>query len=116
MQNEHPITAQATAGRSLRPVVALVVPCYNEEEMLPVSAPQLLALLDAMVAEGIASADSFILCVDDGSRDGTWELIGRLHSEDHRLKGITLAHNRGQQSAMLAGLMTVRPIDRKSVV
>lgn len=54
MQNEHPITAQATAGRSLRPVVALVVPCYNEEEMLPVSAPQLLALLDAMVAEGIA--------------------------------------------------------------
>ncbi len=110
MQNEHPITAQATAGRRERPVVALVVPCYNEEEMLPVSAPQLLALLDAMVAEGIASADSFILCVDDGSRDGTWELICRLHSEDNRLKGITLAHNRGQQSAMLAGLMTVRPM------
>ena len=110
MQNEYTITAQATAGRRERPVVALVVPCYNEEEMLPVSAPQLLALLDGMVAEGIASADSFILCVDDGSRDGTWELIGRLHAKDHRLKGITLAHNRGQQSAMLAGLMTVRPM------
>ena len=110
MQNEYPITAQATAGRRERPVVALVVPCYNEEDMLPVSAPQLLALLDDMVAEGIASADSFILCVDDGSRDGTWELIGRLHAKDHRLKGITLAHNRGQQSAMLAGLMTVRPM------
>lgn len=110
MQKEPDTTPQATDGRNQRPVVALVVPCYNEEEMLPVSAPRLLALLDTMVQHQLASPDSFVLCVDDGSRDRTWHIISTIHRQDKRLKGITLAHNRGQQAAMLAGLMTVRTL------
>lgn len=89
------------------PVIAVVVPCYNEEQALPLSAPVLLGILNRMAAEGIASAESYILCVDDGSKDATWSIINELHASDSRLKGITLAHNRGHQYALLAGLMTV---------
>lgn len=89
------------------PVIAVVIPCYNEEQALPLSAPVLLGILDRMAAEGIASAESYILCVDDGSKDATWSIINELHASDSRLKGITLAHNRGHQYALLAGLMTV---------
>lgn len=89
------------------PVIAIVVPCYNEQEALPISAPELLKVLDKMHAEGLASADSYVLCVNDGSRDRTWEIIEELHAADNRLKGINLAHNRGHQYALLAGLMTV---------
>lgn len=89
------------------PVIAIVVPCYNEEATLPESIPVLDALLKDMAARGIASAESFLLAVDDGSRDNTWTVISMLHAVDSRIKGIRLAHNRGQQAAMLAGLMTV---------
>lgn len=100
--------AKAVADRPERPVIALVIPCYNEEPMLPISAPVLLSILDRLAEKGLASADSYVLCVDDGSRDGTWRLIGELHAADSRIKGISLAHNRGQQNALFAGLMTVR--------
>lgn len=90
------------------PRIAIVVPCYNEEEALPFSSQRLIGILDRMAAEGIASADSYILCSNDGSTDRTWEVINRLHSADNRIKGISLAHNRGHQYALLAGLMTVR--------
>lgn len=89
------------------PVIAIVVPCYNEVEALPISAPVLLGILDRMAATDLTSPESYILCVDDGSRDGTWDLIGRLHASDRRLRGITLTHNRGHQYALLAGLTTV---------
>lgn len=92
------------------PVLAIVVPCYNEAEALPQSAPVLLSLLDSMSEEGLIDSASYVLCVDDGSRDATWEIIGDLHAADPRIKGITLAHNRGHQYALLAGLMSV--IDR----
>lgn len=90
------------------PVIAIVIPCYNEEEALPISSKEILAILDEMAAEGIASPKSFILCSNDGSKDGTWKLIKRLHDENPRIKGISLAHNRGHQYALLAGLMWVR--------
>lgn len=90
------------------PVIAIVVPCYNEEKALPFSSAKLLSVLDCLVNDGIASAGSYVLCCDDGSRDGTWELIKSLHDEDARIKGISLAHNRGHQNVLLAGLMTVR--------
>jgi len=90
------------------PVIAIVLPCYNEQEALPVSAPTLLALLDRMASQNLISADSFLLCSNDGSTDSTWEVINRLHSADHRVKAISLAHNRGHQYALLAGLMAVR--------
>lgn len=90
------------------PVIAIVLPCYNEQEALPVSAPVLLGLLDQMAAEGLVSPESYLLCSNDGSRDDTWQIIQRLHEADPRVKGISLAHNRGHQYALLAGLMAVR--------
>lgn len=89
------------------PVIAVVVPCYNEEEALPISIGRLSEVIDLMVAKGIASADSYVLCVDDGSRDHTWDIISRAHRENPKVKGIALAHNRGHQYALLAGLMAV---------
>ncbi len=91
-----------------QPVVALVIPCYNEEVTLPICIPVLCSILDDMSAAGVASADSFILCVDDGSRDATWHVIEHMHRRDVRVKGIRLAHNAGQQNALYAGLMSVR--------
>lgn len=91
----------------MKPVIAIVMPCYNEQEALPITVPRILALLDRMAAAGLTSPDSYILCSNDGSRDGTWQLIERLHLSDPRVKGISLAHNRGHQNALLAGLMAV---------
>ena len=90
------------------PKLAIVVPCYNESEALPLTVPEMLKLLDEMTSAGEIEADSYILCVNDGSKDATWGTIEKLHAEDSRLKGISLAHNRGHQYALLAGLMEVR--------
>lgn len=89
------------------PMLAIVIPCYNEQEALPVSIPALLALIDEMAAQGLVRPESYILCSDDGSRDDTWDTIERFHQSDKRVKGIALAHNRGHQYALLAGLMAV---------
>lgn len=88
--------------------LAIVVPCYNEEQALPLSVPVLLGVLDKLAVDSLASADSFLLLVNDGSKDKTWEVIERLHQADPRVKAISLAHNRGHQAALLAGLMWVR--------
>jgi glycosyltransferase involved in cell wall biosynthesis len=92
------------------PKIAIVIPCYNEEEALPITAPSILALLDRMVAQGLIAPDSFLMCSNDGSRDKTWDVIAQLHAKDARVKGVSLAHNRGHQYALLAGLMAVRDI------
>ncbi len=89
------------------PKIAIVIPCYNEESALPISASALLKLLDSMVADKLIDPDSFILCCDDGSKDRTWHIINELHKSDSRIKGISLAHNRGHQNVLIAGLMTV---------
>lgn len=89
------------------PRIAIVVPCYNEEAALPASVPQMLAVLDRLGELGLASAtESYVLLCNDGSRDDTWQVICRLHEADTRVKGISLAHNRGHQYVLLAGLMT----------
>lgn len=89
------------------PRIAIVVPCYNEEAALPASVPQMLAVLDRLGELGLASAtESYVLLCNDGSRDDTWQVICRLHRADSRVKGISLAHNRGHQYVLLAGLMT----------
>lgn len=90
------------------PVIAIVVPCFNEEAVLPFSISKLLAILARMAQQSLASPDSYILCCDDGSRDATWKIISDLHLRDRRVKGISLAHNRGHQYALLAGLMTAK--------
>ncbi len=82
----------------------IVAPCYNEEEALPLTAPVLLAKLEALVAAGLADADSCILLVDDGSKDSTWSIISGLHESDKRFVGLRLSRNRGHQNALLAGL------------
>ncbi len=87
------------------PVVAIVLPCYNEEFALPKTTKFLLQLLDKMVAEKLVATTSYILCTDDGSTDGTWNMISQLHLHDRRIKGISLSHNKGHQYALLAGLM-----------
>ncbi len=93
---------------SQNPVIAIVIPCYNEEEALPISTETLLKILDRMSDEGLVSPESYIMCSNDGSRDATWDIITKLHLSDPRVKGVSLAHNRGHQYALLAGLMAVR--------
>lgn len=101
----------ATTGKqSLLPVIAVVVPCYNEEEALPLSLGRLIEVLDVMAQRGLASSASYVLCVNDGSRDNTWQVIADSHKANPRIKGISLAHNRGHQYALLAGLMTAMPV------
>ncbi|MEG1874167.1 MAG: glycosyltransferase family 2 protein [Angelakisella sp.] len=86
----------------------LVVPCYNEQEVLPETAKRLTAKLRSLVAGEKVTGDSRILFVDDGSKDKTWELIAGLHQLDGQIEGLKLAHNRGHQNALLAGLMTAK--------
>jgi len=97
-----------SAKHKASPRLAIVVPCYNEEEVLPLTLPVLLDLLGKLEASGLAADDSYVLCSDDGSRDSTWSIIRDFNSRDSRIKGISLAHNRGHQNALLAGLMRAR--------
>ena len=90
------------------PVIAIVIPCYNEQEALPITASTLLKLLDSMQSEGLIDPASYVMCSNDGSRDSTWQVITELHAADQRIKGISLAHNRGHQYALPAGLMEVK--------
>lgn len=90
-----------------RPVIAVVVPCYKEEGVLVTSMPRLLEVLEGMKEEGMISSKSYILCVNDGSTDGTWDEIRTLSERYPSIRGISLAHNSGHQYALLAGLMDV---------
>ena len=89
------------------PTLSIVVPCYNEEEVLPEAARQLEALLQEMVETGMVAPDSHVTFVDDGSSDGTWAIIQDLHRRSPRIQGVKLSRNRGHQHALLAGILTV---------
>ncbi|HEY4213012.1 MAG TPA: glycosyltransferase family 2 protein [Steroidobacteraceae bacterium] len=89
------------------PRLGIVVPCFNETEVLPETSRRLTALLDRLIASGQVARGSQIVYVDDGSRDGTWQLIEILSQADERIGGIKLSRNRGHQNALLAGLFTV---------
>lgn len=88
----------------------LVVPCYNEEQVLPETAARLTAKLQGMIDGGTVSAESRILLVNDGSRDRTWEMIADLHKQNRLVNGVKLSRNKGHQNAVLAGLMTAMPL------
>lgn len=88
--------------------LGIVCPCYNEQEVLMWSAGQLTALLDSLVASQKISAGSFVILVNDGSRDNTWELITRLNRTNSYFKGINLSRNVGHQNAIMAGMMTAK--------
>ena len=89
----------------------MVVPCYNEQEVLPETSKQLRAKYTALMEQGLISRESRIVFVNDGSADQTWNIIQELHrTEPQFFSGIDLAHNSGHQNAVLAGLMTVKDI------
>lgn len=86
----------------------VVLPCYNEEEVLHETCKQLLGVFDEMRSDGLITDSSRIVFVDDGSRDRTWSIIEELQAAHEEVKGIKLAHNVGHQNALFGGLMTVR--------
>lgn len=90
--------------------LAIVVPCYNEEDMLPISVPELRAKLSSLINAGKIGEDSFILLVDDGSKDKTWELIEQYNKEFSDVFGLKLAGNVGHQYALTAGLCKAKEI------
>ena len=88
--------------------LATVSPCYNEEEVLEMSVQRLTTLFERMIKEGRISPESVMVFVNDGSRDKTWELIQKLHKENHFVRGINLSRNVGHQNAIMAGMVTAR--------
>ena len=86
----------------------LVIPCYNEQEVLHETARQLKEKMNSLMQSGKTDKNSRIVFVDDGSKDRTWEIITELHEEDKLFRGIRLSRNKGHQNALLAGLMTVK--------
>ena len=92
-----------------------VIPCYNEQEVLPTTSSLLRDKLHHLIETGKISADSRIIFVNDGSRDATWDIIQSLHNEDEIFQGINLSKNMGHQNALLAGLMTVKDVCDMSI-
>ena len=90
------------------PILWIIVPCYNEEAVLPITAPLFLQKLSSLIAEGKVAEDSRILFVNDGSKDKTWEIICGLSRCDEHFLGIAQSRNRGHQNALLAGLMEAK--------
>src|SRR6266404_1252630 len=88
------------------PTLAIVIPCYNEEEVLPETRRRVSELMQGLVESDKISRDSAIYFVDDGSDDRTWPLIEQFTLEDRHVVGIKLSRNRGHQNALLAGLFT----------
>ena len=91
-----------------KPILWIIVPCYNEEAVLPLTAPLFLQKLNGLIAAGKVTEDSRILFVNDGSKDKTWEIICDLARSDEHFLGIAQSRNRGHQNALLAGLMEAK--------
>jgi len=93
----------------MSPTLAIVVPCYNEKEVLPNTAEQLLGVVSRLSENSLISQKSKIVFVDDGSKDNTWEIIENLCKENpEHFSGIKLSKNRGHQNALLCGLLSVK--------
>lgn len=87
--------------------LAIVIPCYNEEEVLPITVPAVLNCLDGLIEKGLISEDSYLSFINDGSTDGTWKIIEKL-STNPKVTGIKLSTNFGHQNALFAGMMRNR--------
>lgn len=93
---------------SKKPKLIIVIPCYNEEQVLPVTAPLFLGKINSLIAAGKIAEDSKIMFVNDGSKDNTWKIIKDLSKQNAAYTGICLSRNRGHQNALLAGLMDAK--------
>ncbi len=93
----------------------MVIPCYNEQEVLPETSNRLKEKLTSLIQQGKIAANSRILLVNDGSRDATWDLIVSLHTADPMFQGLNLSRNRGHQNALLAGLMAARQVSDMAI-
>lgn len=93
-----------------KPVLYIVVPCYNEEEVLPVTSKMFLGKLKELIGNGKISDLSRVMFVNDGSKDSTWNIISSLTESDGHFSGLSLSRNRGHQNALLAGLMEVKDV------
>ena len=91
-----------------KPILYIVIPCYNEEKVLPITAPQFLAKIEELVQLDKIRTGSRVLFVDDGSKDDTWKLITKFAEENEIFCGIRQSRNRGHQNAVLAGLMEAK--------
>ena len=94
----------------MAPKLYIIIPCYNEEAVLPITAPMFLEKINALAASGKISGDSRVMFVNDGSRDRTWEIIEQLSKQDEHYIGICQSRNRGHQNAVLAGLMEAKDV------
>ena len=91
------------------PILYLVIPCYNEEEVLPLTIQTLSVKMKQLIARQRIAENSRILFVNDGSKDKTWQLIKEAHEQESLCAGLDLTRNRGHQNALLAGLMSAMP-------
>ncbi|QNR22540.1 glycosyltransferase family 2 protein (plasmid) [Exiguobacterium sp. Helios] len=87
------------------PTLGVIIPCYNEKDVLQLTIEALCRFFEEWQAKKLIAKDSFVLFVDDGSSDDTWEQIERVHAQDSRFRGLKLAHNVGHQNALFAGLV-----------
>ena len=92
----------------MTPVLYLVIPCYNEEQVLPLTSGKFKAKLEELIEAGKISEDSRVMFVNDGSKDTTWDILTSLCEKDKKYAAISLAHNRGHQNALIAGLMEAK--------
>ncbi len=91
-----------------KPVLYIVIPCYNEQEVLPITSGMFLQKLRDLAAAGKVSEESRVLFVNDGSKDDTWRIIRQLAEQDEHFLGVSLSRNRGHQNALLGGLMAAK--------
>ncbi|MBO6129210.1 MAG: glycosyltransferase [Pseudobutyrivibrio sp.] len=94
----------------MKPILYIVIPCYNEQEVLPITAPQFLAKINELVRLDKIDDKSRVMFVNDGSKDDTWNIIKDLAKQDEHYVGITQSRNRGHQNAVLAGLMEAKEL------
>ncbi len=94
----------------MKPILYVVLPCYNEEEVLDTTSKVLKETMESLISKGKIASDSKVMFVDDGSKDKTWELITKLNKEGTLFKGVKLSRNKGHQNALLAGLMTAKDL------
>lgn len=98
------------------PILAIVIPCFNEQDLIKSTINSLLNKLNELSQKEIISDSSFLYFIDDGSKDNTWQIIEQLHKENPKVKGLKLSKNFGNQNALLAGLLNVKKLNPDCII